>query len=395
MNPGVDVYAARTDGWHDLRGGGTIGTDPDPPQDLTGYFMVSAAGPSAQGTIQNALDNHGKVGLTDVALGGAANYDCVSSILMESNYELYVGNGVNLWRNFNSGNATSTGFIKNRSWNNPVNDAKLWGPGNIAARNGMGGNILSLWANRLWSSGWKTTYYKRHTMIAGDDIVMQDHNWRVEPGIQSGGAGLRFAGGHRFLGQRLNIVSGDDVFQIVPAGATNDPLWNISETTDTVYRDCQGMSYSGRVIAVGLQDSNNGANVSLGMNTSILDSLFQRIYGYGGGSAVNIANHSSVGTIQRQYFDEVHIDQRKAGQFTVPLDPNHGQPGETYVQRENAGCGIVDDIDYAGATGHGSGVFIYNKRAAKDMTYISQPFGGVTDVTTAQAHAGSLSVVLP
>jgi hypothetical protein len=139
----VDVYAGKSDGWHRLNDAAGAGTPPVTPPDLTGYTMLTTPGSNARNTIQTALDSHGKVGLTDVALGGAANWDCTSSLLLDSNMELYVGNGVNLWRNFNSTTATSSGFIKNRSFSAAIAHNKIWGPGNIAARNGMGGNILS------------------------------------------------------------------------------------------------------------------------------------------------------------------------------------------------------------------------------------------------------------
>jgi hypothetical protein len=390
----VDVYAGKSDGWHRLNDAAGSGTTPVTPPDLTGYTMLTTPGANARTTIQNALDSHGKVGLTDVALGGAANWDCTSSLLLDSNMELYVGNGVNLWRNFNSTAATSSGFIKNRSFSAAIAHNKIWGPGNIAARNGMGGNILSLWANSLLTSGWSTSYYKRHTMIAGNDIIMQDHVWRVDMAAGSGGAGLRFAGGNNFLGQRLNVVSGDDVFQFVPAGATNDPLWNIANCTSGKYVDCVGRSLTGRVIAVGLQDSNTGGSVALGMHVSCTDLLFQRVQGYGGGSAINVANHSSTGSIQRVYFDAVTVDQR------LTQDATHGQPGECFVQVEATSStptmGPVNDVDFAGSGGHGySGATVLNKRAAKDLLHITDPQSKVSNVTTPHTAGGSLSLVLP
>lgn len=366
--------------------------------DLTGYTLIGTPGADAQLTLQNALDANDKVALVDD--GHGVDWDCDASILFDSGMELYVDLGVNLWRNFNSTTATSSGFLKNRSFGAPINNVKIWGGGNIAARQDKGGNIISMWANNFTSRGWTTSYYLRHTMIAGDNIYFGYHHWRVDEGSASGGAGLRFAGGANFVGEYLNIISGDDVFQCVPAGAVNDPLWNVANTTNGLYENCVGRSLSGRVISVGLQDSNTGGDISLGMNVSIDGFMFRNVWGFGGGSSVNVAEHSSTGPITNIKFDNVLVDCRLAGVATG--EPNRGQQGETYVQREaTAGTptmGIVDKVDYAGTLFAGEyttgnpGVTVYNKRSTKDLTYISNPQGGVTNVTTAHAGVGDLAL---
>lgn len=393
MSKATELYAAESDGWHSLKDGSLIGA-PSTPDDLSGFTYVSSAGSNALTTIQTALNTHGTVALRPTTDGGAANYDCGGSLLWDSDMQLYVGEGVNLWRNFDSSNATTSGFLKNRSFSSPLTGCKLFGPGNIAARNNMGGNIISMWANGFISKDWGTSYYLRHTMIAGDDLHFSNHRWRVDTSVGSGGAGLRFAGGDNFLGEDLDIISGDDVFQCVPAGAANDPLFNVADTLGGMYVNCVGRSQSARVIAVGLQDSNGNGSTTLGMNVKIDGLMFRNIQGYGGGSAINIANHSSTGVLRNIKFDNVLVDQSQT------LSSTQGQPGETYVQREGASCGAVSNIDFGGTiftsdyTTGNHGVSVYNKRSAKDLTYISAPFGGVTNVTTAKSHAGNLGLVL-
>src|SRR5690242_10557056 len=100
----VNVYAAKSDGWHALSDGSLLGGTPTTGYDLTGFTFLRATGSNARTTIQNALDSNGDVALADLSDGGAANWDCASSILLDSGMQLYVGQGVNLWRNFNSSN---------------------------------------------------------------------------------------------------------------------------------------------------------------------------------------------------------------------------------------------------------------------------------------------------
>lgn len=362
--------------------------------DLAGYTLIGTPGADAQATLQAALDANSKVAIVDD--GHGIDWDCDSSIFFDSNDALYVDLGVNLWRNYNSTTATSSGFLRNRSFAAAVNNVKIWGGGNIAARQDKGGNMLSFWANNFVSKSWTTTYFLRHTMIAGNNIYFGYHNWRVDSSVGSGGAGLRFAGGDGFVGEYLNVISGDDVYQCVPAGAPTDPLWNVADGTNGIYRHCVGRSQSGRLISVGLQDQNTGGDVSLGMTVAIDNWLFLDVKGFGGGSGVNVAEHSSVGDITNIKFDDVAVDQRDT------LDATHGQPGETFAQREATATtptmGIVDNVDFGGTLFAGEyttprpGVTVYNKRSVKFLTSITAPFGGVTNVTTANAGTGNLAL---
>lgn len=362
--------------WHvgdvvPLPGGGepeeppTPPTDDGLPDDLTGYTQLTSPGSNAATTLQNALDSDGKVAL----MGG--DWLCSANILFDSDMELYVGPSVNLWRNYSSSGATSSAFLRNRNLNTMISNVIMWGPGNIAAKSGKTGNLLSFACDGFRSDGWQTTYWNggRHTMIAGDDIHFSNHVWRADTGSTSGSGGLRFSGGDNFLGENLDVISGDDVYQFVPAGAPADPLFNLMDTTNGLYQNCVGQSYSGRLCVVGLQDSNGNGTTTLGMTTSISDNVFLNISGYGGGSAVNVANHSSTGTIDHLTFTNVTVDQSRT------LSPTHGQPGEVYVQREGTTCGNVDHIDFGGVT-------ILHKRTAKSLLYISAPFGGVTNITS-------------
>lgn len=317
------------------------------------------------------------------------DYFCSSALnSFITNSHLRLSAGANLWRNFSSSGATSSSFIRNANLATTISGVTIDGAGNIAATTGNGGNMMGFKCNSLTVDGIRSTYWTggRYAMVAGNDHIWQNCVWRSAVGATTGAGGLRFAGGNNFLGQNLNIISGDDVFQCVPAGATSDPLFNAFNTTGGIYQNCTGRSYHARLIAVGLQDSNGNGTTTLGMNVFITGMEFKNISGYGGGSAVNVANHSSTGVISNIKFDNVQADQR------LCFSATQGQQGETYVQREGTTCGNVSAIDYSGATFGDAGVFIFNQRAAKDLTFISAPFGGVTGVTTAHTSAGNLAL---
>lgn len=302
--------------------------------------------------------------------------------------KLRLSAGANLWRNYSSSGATSSSFLQQTNLGSRFNNITIDGSGNIAATTGNGGNMMAFNCDNLTVDGIRATYWTggRYAMVAGDNHIWQNCVWRGNPASGSGSGGLRFAGGNNFLGQNLNIISGDDVFQNVPAGAVSDPLFNASNSSGGIYQNCVGRSYSARLCVIGLQDSNGNGSTTLGMTVSISNFTFKNISGYGGGTAVNVANHSSTGVISNIKFDNVQADQRLTG------SPTLGQPGETYVQREGNTCGNVSNIDFSGATFSLAGVTIYNQRSAKDLTYISAPFGGVTGVTTAKTGAGNLAL---
>lgn len=340
------------------------------------------AGVNATPIIQASL-NAGPTYLND------GDYFCQGQIDFTSNMHLRLSAGANLWRNYSSSGATTASFLCNANLATTISNVTIDGAGNIAATTGNGGNMMGFNCDGLTVDGIRATYWTggRYAMVVGDNHVWQNCTWRSAPGATTGAGGLRFAGGNNFLGQNLNIISGDDVFQCVPAGAATDPLFNATSTSGGIYQNCVGRSYHARVIAVGLQDSNGNGTTTLGMNVSITGLEFKNISGYGGGSAVNVANHSSTGTITNIKFDNVQIDQR------LTYSATQGQCGETYVQREGSTCGNVDSIDYAGTLfPTRSGVTIYNQRSAKDLTCISAPFGGVTNVTTAHSGSGNLAL---
>ena len=347
------------------------GTGPD---DLTGYTQLTTPGANPRATIQAALDADGhKVALM------AGEWLCDGSLLFDSGMELYVAAGVNLWKDFTNTGATSAGFLRNRNFGTRISNVKLWGAGNIAATTGSAGNIVSMAVDDLTSQDWTTSYWTggRHTMIAGDRIHFSNHQWTSDPDSGSGTGGLRFAGGDAFLGENLNITSGDDTFQFVPAGAVADPLFNIADTTNGVYRNCTGRSLSARLMVVALQDSENDGDNSLGMTPAVADCAFSNVTGFGGGSAVVVKNASSTGTTRRVTFTACTVDQ------SMTLTPTTGQPAEVYVLRGNASgvaaanLGLIDSIDFGGLT-------ILNPRAAKALYRADGTL--ITNIT--QPHAG-------
>lgn len=285
--------------------------------------------------IQKALDEYGSITL------GPGNWDSRTPLLCSDGQHLHLHDeDTNLWRNYSSGSATRSAFIHNRDFSKPIQGLSFTGPGNIAARQGKTGCVFGLKADNLVNDGWGTSYWTkgRHTQSVGNGHrYLNPKPWRCDPSDSSGSGGLRWGGGDDFHATGLDIWSGDDVLQVVPAGGGNDPLLNYADATNAVYEDCTGRSYSARFMVVGLQTDG-----TVSMTVSVRGVTFQGCHGFGGGTGVNIANHApSTGSITDVAFADCVVDQSKAG--------STGQPGDVFVLRED-GTGIVDDIDFSGLT---------------------------------------------
>ena len=305
----------------------------------TGYTRVAApaAGMDAAPAIQAVLNGGGKVALS------AGNYICQRPLLFDTGSSIWGAPGARLLKGFNSSGATRSAFLQNRTWPARIRDVSITGVGfEVAALPGMGGNLLSFACDRLVTSDWSTGYYTggRWMMIAGDNIRCTGHKVRGNLVGGSGDGGLRFAGGRGFRGANLDIVSGDDVFQFVPAGAAADPLFNIADTIDCRYDNCVGRSLTARLCVVALQDANNDGSRTLGMRVSVRDCSFNNITGYGGGSAVVVKNASSTGEISNLRFTSVAANQ---------IDAIAGQPAEVYALNY-PGLGAIRGVNMSGIT---------------------------------------------
>lgn len=346
-------------------GGTTPPPPPDPDQPPAGVFHLAAPGGDATATIQAALDSHADVYFD------AGTFNCNSALFLNSGNRLWLDQGANIVKNFSdSGNgATSSSFIRQRNMKVPINDVKIIGlgngNGNITAASGMTGNMMAVNCNNLVCKNWRTTNWigGRHSCIVGDNVYYSKINWQAAAGASSGSGGLRFMGGDNFLCEDSQIVSGDDVFQFVPAGAVNDPFFNVQDITNGTYRNCTGRSYDARLCVAGLQDSADDGTTNLGMKIGIHNCRWENVSGFSGRSAFVHQNKSSTGTITGTTTLNVVIDR---------TDATLGQAGEIFMNGV-AATGGVDNIDLSGVT-------IIGHRAAGGDKPIYVEQGKVTNV---------------
>lgn len=281
--------------------------------------------------------------------------------------KIYIEKGARLVRNFGGGGATRNALIVNQDWTRPINGLDIRGPGKIEANRGMAGNMFGLWADNIFFRDFSCDYFLggRYFMGGGANQNVARLKVKCDPSAASGAGGWRVSHGSGVI-KRCDIISGDDVYQAVPAGATNDPLFNKGNVDGLVYSDCTGRSLSGRLMVAGLQAGKDAdGNTSSGMKSSARNVTFTRVRGFGGGSAVNIAQHNSMGGLDHFKFIDCIVDQRLAGDAVD--DPAHGQPGEVYALAI-AGLGPVDWLDFGDLT-------ILGQRRMKDLYYPKGPVG--------------------
>lgn len=305
-------------------------TQPDPNTPPDGYRVVTDTGADVA-----ALLKRGPVALVGGQFKSPANID-----LTDDSRGLWVGPDASLLRTAGGGSGTSVAWFRNETWTRRIAGFKVNGPGTIDA-GGKGGNVFGLLADDLELADFNVVRWTggRLCMTAGDRHHYHDFTARCVEGTSSGVGGIRFGGGTDFVGERLDVTSGDDVFQFVPAGATNDPLFNVADTTNGVYRDCVGRSYSARLCIVALQDSANDGTKRLGMSVGVRGFRFENVTGQHGGSAVVVKNSSSSGGVSGGVFTGV-VSEHVPG-------PNVGQPGHVYVEGFD-GLGVVRDVDLSG-----------------------------------------------
>lgn len=306
----------------------------DTPTDAV-LVAARTSGTDMAPTIQAALDKSRKIRLD-------GTYDLKAPLLMSDGQQVWGTPRTNVFKAYDSSGATSRSFVCNRNFNARVRDLVFAGGFNVAARPGMGGNIFGLLANNVVMDGVRMTYWTggRAVMMGGDGIKIRNGTWRCDPAGDSGVGGIRFAGGRDLLVENMDIVSGDDVYQFVPAGVATDPLFNCGDTINGWYRNCKGRSLSARLCIAALQDENNDGSTKVGMNIGIANSGFEAITGFGGGSAIVVKNASSTKGITGLAFRSVSVDQR---------DAEAGQPAEVYLLNY-AGLGAINGVDFSGVT---------------------------------------------
>lgn len=321
--------------------------DPTPTTDPPAGYTVLPAGANLQTEVNK---------LKPIALKG--DWKVTASLKIPvGGVDIWLMAGSRLLRAYNDGTgSTRSSMISNADWTRPIQGLKVQGTGKIEALDGMGGNIFGVWADDIYLRGFSCTQFSggRYFMGGGKRMDVHVGKIRAVGGSGSGAGGWRVAtGGGRFWG--LDTWSGDDVYQAVPAGNPNDPLWNVPDIDGLTYENCVGKSYTARLMVMGLQDKDSGT--SLGMSSGVHNVTFKNVTGYGGGAGVNVANHSSSGSITNVTFVASSIDQSQT------LNATQGQPGEVFVSR-SAGTGEVNHLDFSGLT-------VINPRPTK-KPYVAQ-----------------------
>jgi hypothetical protein len=294
--------------------------------------------------------------------------------------KIYLDQGARLVKNWSGSGATRNALIVNADWSRPIAALDIRGPGKIEANPGMRGNMFGVWADNIYFRNFKADYFLggRYFMGGGKNMDVANLRIRCDMSASAGSGGWRVSHGSGIV-KNCDIWSGDDVYQCVPAGATADPLFNKGDIDGFTYVDCIGRSLAARMMVAGLQAGTDAdGNTSAGMKSGVHNVTFTRVTGFGGGSAVNIAQHNSTGSLDHFTFTDCVVDQRLAGVATN--DPSHGQPGEVYALAV-AGCGPVDYLNFGGLT-------ILNKRSMKDLFYKKGPLG--SHITAPKLGTGSL-----
>lgn len=244
---------------------------------------------------------------------------CPSQLLVNAGAFLILDELADVAKAYVSSGSTRSSFIRNRvieggPANNykgkpiiPIHDFGIAGPGKLRARTAtQTGNLIGVAGDRIVLDGFTTDTWNggRHTVLVGDDCRARDLNWPgglvPEGSSGSGNGGLRYMGGSRFRVVGSHCESGDDVWQVVPAGGLNaqlepgDPFFSI-DVDDVIYLRCTGRSSSGRLMVVGNQDGEDDRKARMWNN--IRGVRFIEIDGYNGGSGFVVQNKSSSGEI--------------------------------------------------------------------------------------------------
>jgi hypothetical protein len=253
----------------------------------------------------------------------------------------------------------------------------IQGPGKVEANPGMQGNMFGILFDQIYFRSFSADYFMGGRYFMGGGRWQDVAKIKIRPDMKAGtgDGGWRTSHGGGII-QDCDMWSGDDVYQAVPAGAVADPLFNKGDIKDLTYKNSIGRSLHARLMVSGLQAGNEYADgdKSAGMSSGVHGLTFDNIKGFGGGTALNIAQHHSTGGIDHVTCINCVADQR------LTYTDTQGQPGEVYALAV-AGCGAVDYLDLAGLT-------ILNKRDKKELFYKKGPLG--SHITGPKQGTGSL-----
>jgi hypothetical protein len=293
-----------------------------------------------------------------------------------SGASLYLDKGARLVKNWSGSGSTRSALIINKDWSKPFAMLDIQGPGKVEANPGMQGNMFGILFDQIYFRDFSADYFMGGRYFMGGGRLQDVKRIKIRPDMKAGtgDGGWRTSHGGGLI-EDCDMWSGDDVYQAVPAGATADPLFNQGDVNGLTYKNCIGRSLHARLMVAGLQAGTDpDGDKSAGMKSGVHNLTFDNVKGFGGGTALNIAQHNSTGGIDHVTAINCVVDQR------LTYSDTQGQGGEVYALAV-AGLGAVDYLELGGLT-------ILNKRDAKDLFFKKGPLG--SHITGPKQGTGSL-----
>jgi hypothetical protein len=328
----------------DASGPGSDASAMRPVSGRNGYLSpagtVAGMSNDATAAIQAILDGKRK----RLYLGPGV-WRVTAPLRLDAGTHVYLDAGCQLTKDFSNNGVWTRALLTNRSWGrttivNPapgltpptaVNDVRIFGHGTITARPARAGGIIGLYGDRIvlqdfTIDGWgdrdpdnPANVGGRAVVLAGDYIRMNNVR-TLHPFPVTNAGGIRYQGGTQFVATNCHVESGDDSLQFVPAGAANDPAYNMS-ITDSVYTGCTGRSFQARFMVAGLQAGAYADDVLSSLSSSVRDCGWFSCTGYGGQKGMSIINHNSTGEISGIYVTNCVLDcvysEGQGGEITL------------------------------------------------------------------------------
>lgn len=245
----------------------------------------------------NALITQYAASKTPVKLG-PGTYRMTNQLLLRDDLDLYLDPGAFLLFDFVSTVSSAGSFIRNADLAVKVKNVKLTGPGQIGVSSwACIGNMFGVRADYSRFADFTVTSWSgaRLFVIAGDDISIDGITAYGAPAA-AGNGGIRYMGGSRFRCENCNVVSGDDVYQLVPGGAVTDTNFFDQSIYDAQFSDSVGISTAARLMCAAVQSGPDAPGVVM-MQSEIRSSGFSNIRGRGTAAAIVIQNLNSSGHV--------------------------------------------------------------------------------------------------
>jgi hypothetical protein len=285
----------------------------------------------------------------------ASTINCGAQLLVNSGAAVYTTVDGKVLKTYAVAGASSSSFVRTAQLTGgsgyyneivPSHNVYLGGLGEIGDRVGtaLGGNMIAIGGDNFVMDGIRAQQFGggsggRYMVGVGDHWRIRRCNWVCFPGATSGAGGLRYFGGDDLMAVNNYCWAGDDTWQVVQAGALNDPFFDV-DATNFKYIRCTGKSNSARYLICALQDGLTSSGSTDGpMTSSISGGRFIECDGFSGGTAVALKNTSSTGVISDISFERCSIDGSQGA--------GTGQPFALYIEGQSVNSrGGVQNISW-------------------------------------------------